>query len=405
MSRKKQRGISIQAVTIMALLALMAFLMARIFLPYGSVLLWSAVLYLMLRPLYNKVLARLNREKRFFKLKNQLLAGCFSIGTVVIVAVIFAFLIVNLAGQIISFVNEIIPFVNSHLDFFKDSDLGRNISALVFEWSAGTIDLGGINFKSQIVSLLRQYSDRILIVSRGIVSNLASFIVSLCFMCFALFFFYMDGSYLAGLVINAIPISKRHSRALIKKFRDVLGNLVQGLFLVALYQAVAAFIIFSCFRVTGALLFAILVFFCSFIPMFGCAIVWLPLGFMIAATRGILPALIFVVLCAVLISFMDNFLRPFLLKDRIKIHPLLIFFSMLGGINFFGVNGLILGPMTVILFFTIVDMVTGNSGGGAQAKSEASETAPGEPSGEINADDVAANLDKGEKDENGNAKG
>ena len=364
---------------------------------------WSAVFYLMLRPLYNKILSRLNKEKRFFKLKNRLLAGAFSIGTVVIVAVIFVFLLVNLAGQIISFVNEIIPFINSHLDFFKGNELGRNISDLVYEWSAGTIDLAGIDFKAQIVSLLRQYSDRILLVSRSLVSNIASFLVSLCFMSFSLFFFYMDGSYLVGLVINAIPISRRQSRALIRKFRDVLGNLVQGLFLVALYQAVVAFIIFSCFRITGALLFAILLFFSSFVPMFGCAIVWLPLGIMIAATRGIPLGLIFVILCGVLISFMDNFLRPFLLKDRIKVHPLLIFFSMLGGIKFFGVNGLILGPMTVILFFTIVDMVTGNSGG-RQAKSEASETAPAEPSRAANADTAAANLDKGETNGNGNAK-
>ena len=404
MSRKRQQGVSIHAVSIVALLALMIFLMAEIFLPYGSVLLWSAVLYLMLRPLYNNVLARLDRTKRFFKFKNQLLAGGFSIGTVVIVAVIFVFLIVNLAGQIISFVNEIIPFINSHLDFFKDSEAGQGISDLVFELSAGTIDLAGIDFKAQLISLLRQYSNRILSASRSLVSNMMSFVVSLCFMCFSLFFFYMDGSYLANLLISAIPISKRQSRALIRKFRDVLGNLVQGLFLVALYQALAAFIIFSCFRITGALLFAILLFFCSFVPMFGCAIVWLPLGIMVAATRGILPGFIFVVLCAVLISFMDNFLRPFLLKDRIKIHPLLIFFSMIGGIDFFGINGLILGPMTVILFFTIVDMVTGHTSDGGQAEKENTAPPSHEAAKAINAAPSAANLDKGEGDENGNAK-
>ncbi len=341
----------------------MVFLMAEIFLPYGSVLLWSAVFYLVLRPLYNKILSRFKKNSRFFKLKCQLLAGSFSVGTVVVVAFFFAFLILNLAGQIVSSVNDLIPFVNSNLDFFKDSEAGKNISVLVFEWSAGTIDLSGIDFKAQIVSLLMQYSDNILSASRSLVSNLTSFFVSLCFMCFSLYFFYMDGSYLTSLLINAIPIDRRQTRALMRKFRDVLGNLVQGLFLVALYQATVAFIIFSIFRIGGSLLFAVLVFFCSFIPMFGCAIIWLPLAIMLAVTRGILPAALFIILCAVLISFMDNFLRPFLLKNRIKIHPLLIFFSILGGINFFGINGLILGPITVILFFTIVDMVSENSPG------------------------------------------
>jgi predicted PurR-regulated permease PerM len=63
------------------------------------------------------------------------------------------------------------------------------------------------------------------------------------------------------------------------------------------------------------------------------------------------------ILCAFFISFLDNFLRPFFLKDRIKIHPLLIFFSILGGLQVFGFNGILLGPIVVILFFTIVDIL------------------------------------------------
>ena len=90
---------------------------------------------------------------------------------------------------------------------------------------------------------------------------------------------------------------------------------------------------------------------------------WFPLGVMLIPVRGIFPALLFMAACAVFISFLDNFIRPLLLKDRIKIHPLLIFFSILGGVKFFGLNGIILGPMTVILFFTIVDMVTADSPG------------------------------------------
>ena len=163
-----------------------------------------------------------------------------------------------------------------------------------------------------------------------------------------------------------------------KKFRDVLGNLVQGFFLVALYQSISAFVIFSIFHINGSLLFAVMVFFCSFIPMFGCAIVWFPLGLMLFPTKGAVIAIVFMILCAVFVSFLDNFIRPFLLKERIKIHPLLIFFSILGGIKFFGFNGVILGPMTVILFFTVVDMVTSESQEGSAGDKESSgETGQG----------------------------
>lgn len=355
--------IPIQAVSIVALLALMIFLMGEIFLPYASVLLWSAVFYILLRPLYKKILLRMNPKKKLYSLQRRLLAGVFSLGTVVVVFFLFSFLVVNLAGQITVFVNELISFMNSNLEFFNESETGRKISDTVKNLSMGVLDLSAMDIKAQIVSLLRQYSDTILGLSRSLASNIGRFILSLCFMCFSLYFFYVDGSYLVNLLISAVPIDKRQTRLLMKKFRDVLGNLVQGLFLVAFYQAMAAFLIFSLFRITGSLLFAVLVFFCSFIPMFGCAIVWFPLGVMLIPVRGIFPALLFMAACAVFISFLDNFIRPLLLKDRIKIHPLLIFFSILGGVKFFGLNGIILGPMTVILFFTIVDMVTADSPG------------------------------------------
>ena len=56
-------------------------------------------------------------------------------------------------------------------------------------------------------------------------------------------------------------------------------------------------------------------------------------------------------------SFLDNFLRPLFLRDRINVHPLVIFFAILGGLQVFGMNGLILGPLVVILFFTVLDLL------------------------------------------------
>ena len=104
------------------------------------------------------------------------------------------------------------------------------------------------------------------------------------------------------------------------------------------------------------MLLAILTFFTTFLPLVGCALVWFPIGISMCFTHSLLKGLLFLIIAGSTISFMDNFLRPFFLKDRIKIHPLLIFFSMLGGVKMFALNGIILGPMIVILFFTILDM-------------------------------------------------
>ena len=111
------------------------------------------------------------------------------------------------------------------------------------------------------------------------------------------------------------------------------------------------------FGVKGALLFSVILMFASFIPLFGAAIVWVPVGVFLCATTSVVKGVLFLIICGVCVSMLDNFLRPLFLKDRIKVHPLIIFFAILGGLNVFGMNGLVLGPMIVILFFTVLDML------------------------------------------------
>jgi len=67
-------------------------------------------------------------------------------------------------------------------------------------------------------------------------------------------------------------------------------------------------------------------------------------------------AVILLVFCGVIISNLDNFLKPFLIGGKTKIHNLLIFFSVLGGIVKFGVLGIFLGPLILALFLSIIDI-------------------------------------------------
>jgi predicted PurR-regulated permease PerM len=352
MMQRKQ----IQSLSLIALLALMIILMGRIFLPYTSVLLWSAVAYILISPLYMKIVRRMDRTKRFFEIKRHFLAGLFAVLTVLVMAGIFFFIGFQVIGQGRVFIEEAKSFIEANPHFFSNTDAGTTIAAVVRKVSLGTVDISTIDLKAEVLSFLSSYSTNIVSITKSIAKNVGGFIISLAFICFALYFFFVDATYLANLFINAIPIDQRSTKRLLVKFRDVTKNLFMGFFLVAFYQAIAAFIIFTIFHVRGSLLFSVLILFCSFVPMVGCALVWLPLGITVIISKGLVTGIVFLVLCAIFISFLDNFLRPFFLKDRIKIHPLLIFFSILGGLQVFGFNGILLGPLVIILFFTIVDI-------------------------------------------------
>jgi predicted PurR-regulated permease PerM len=346
----------IQSISFIALFAVMLILMGRLFMPFASILLWSSVFYILVSPLYSGIIRRMNPGKKLYDIKRHFLAGFFSLGTVLIVTGIFVFIGFQLIGQGKIFLDRMRFFVEINPHFFSNTPAGTTITAMVLKISLGTINLSTLNMKAEILSFLSSYSATISILTRSLLKNIGSLLVSLAFIIFVLYFFFVDGSYLAHVFVKAIPIDQKNTKKLLLKFREVTTNLTMGLFLVAFYQAVVAFIIFSIFHIHGALLFSVLLLFSSFIPIVGCALIWLPLGLSVLALQGVVSGITFLALCALFISFLDNFLRPFFLKDRIKIHPLLIFFSILGGIAAFGLNGILLGPIIVILFFTIVDI-------------------------------------------------
>ena len=90
--------------------------------------------------------------------------------------------------------------------------------------------------------------------------------------------------------------------------------------------------------------------------MFGGAIVWLPIGASIILSGEPVRGVLFLIISGVFISLLDNVFRPLFLQDRIQLHPLIIFFAIMGGVSAYGFNGIILGPIAVILFLTVLDL-------------------------------------------------
>ncbi|WP_255945197.1 AI-2E family transporter [Brucepastera parasyntrophica] len=247
MPQRKQ----IQTISLIGLLAIMLILMGMIFLPYADVLLWAAVCYILIDPLYSRILKKMNPKKRFYEAKRHLLAGTFAVLTVLLLIGIFFFIGFKLIGQIRVFIDQVKQFILENPHFFQDEDLGVNIAEKARELSLGAIDLSSFDLKAEALSFLNSYAEKIMSTAGNLIKNISGFVVSLVFVCFSLYFFYVDGKALARIFINAIPIDKNDTQRLLSKFRDVTKNLFRGFFLVAFYQGVAALIIYSLFRVQG----------------------------------------------------------------------------------------------------------------------------------------------------------
>jgi predicted PurR-regulated permease PerM len=97
-------------------------------------------------------------------------------------------------------------------------------------------------------------------------------------------------------------------------------------------------------------------FFLSMIPMAGAFLVWVPAAIYLALTGAFLKAGLLVIWGVVVIGSIDNFLSPRLVGQRARLHELLIFFAVLGGLEVFGVLGLVLGPVVVAITLALIEM-------------------------------------------------
>ena len=114
-----QKSLKFQTVSFFIILAITVVLVARVFLPYASVLLWSAILYIMFGPLYHKLLKKLNSESRWFRMQQRIIAASFSVGIIILVAGVLFFFAIKLIGQGQMFVKKMMNFFVTHPQLFR----------------------------------------------------------------------------------------------------------------------------------------------------------------------------------------------------------------------------------------------------------------------------------------------
>jgi len=336
------------------LLIVLFVFVCRLFAPFFTVFLWSILLFIIVDPFYKKITIKVSRKTKKGRFLRTFIAGIFAIFSILLILAPLSLVLSQIYAQAVEVYKNTKGFFTHNKAELEE--IYQSVSDFLSRHSDGQIVLSPETIHQSISGFIEEGFKKVFSLSGAIIRDIGVIITGFALMVFCLFFFYLDAPYLADFVKNLIPIKSEYIKTLIEKFKETTRGLVLGYLTVALFQSVIAFLIFSLFSVPGALIFACLTFICVFIPMLGGALVWLPLGISIITKDGILRGILFLALCAVGISFIDNFLRPYFLQNRLKLHPLLIFFAIMGGLLLFGFNGLILGPLTIVLFVTVIEM-------------------------------------------------
>ena len=180
--------------------------------------------------------------------------------------------------------------------------------------------------------------------------NTFDFVVGVGIMLYLLFFLLRDGKALVERIKQAIPLRADQKTALFGRFADVVRATVKGSILVAIVQGALGGLAFWFLGIHAALLWAVLMAFLSLLPAIGAGLVWGPVAIYLLATGSVWQGVSLIVYGVLVIGLVDNLLRPFLIGKDTKLPDYVVLISTLGGIQVFGPNGFVIGPLIAAMF-------------------------------------------------------
>ena len=214
------------------------------------------------------------------------------------------------------------------------------------------------SIKQQLTDLLQNTASTIYEIATDVGAAIANFAFMFFVFIFLYFYFLRDGKLLAKKAKQLLPFDKKQNTKLLKQFKSISKTVFIANISVALLSGIIAFIGFTIFKLQGALIWALLAAILSLIPSIGTLIVYIIAIAIVAFLSGWQFALGLLAYFLILeVGIKENYIKPKLLDDRFPVHPILVFFALVGGVHVFGSMGIIYGPVIVVIFVTILEFI------------------------------------------------
>ncbi|MBI2618134.1 AI-2E family transporter [Candidatus Kaiserbacteria bacterium] len=193
------------------------------------------------------------------------------------------------------------------------------------------------------------------VAEQAIVFGQATFgvLISFFLMLYVLFFLLRDGRGIEEKVLRVLPLGHEREKILFRNFVLVTRSIFKGTLVIALVQGAIGGILFYIAGIESALLWAVVMALLSVIPAVGPGIVWLPAGIVLLISGAYVQAAVVLLGGAIIISLIDNILRPILIRRDIHMPDMIVLVSTLGGLALFGITGFIIGPVIAGFFFSM----------------------------------------------------
>jgi predicted PurR-regulated permease PerM len=328
-------------------LALVAALVFKIIEPFLAPIAWALFIGFLLQPQQEKLAKFLRGRASVSAFILTILVLILFLGPLTALAVAFARQAADLASRLQGWVGAEQGASLSQIDRIPGV-------APVLAWLDQNLEISASHVQAWLVeggrSLFQQLASYGGVAFMGAVGTVLSFTV----MLFLLFFIIRDGRPIARLGAALVPLPPERREDLAERLSSVTRAVVRGTVVTAIVQGTLCGIAFAVVGLPAPVVFGVVAAVLSVVPFGGTALVWVPAVITLMVQGHYTQAGILIAF-GVVISSVDNFLKPLLISGRTVLPTLAVFIGVLGGLAAFGMIGLFLGPVVIALVLALIE--------------------------------------------------
>ncbi|MEW5249165.1 AI-2E family transporter [Microbulbifer sp. 2201CG32-9] len=307
--------------------------------PFFTPIFWACAIAVIFFPAHRRLLTRMPNWPNLTALLTLLMCMILVVIPVLLVAT--------------SFVDEAVNFIqrvqSGEIDLSKPVEQVRS----AFPGIGALFDRFGMDldqFKQRLLGGLVGAGSFVAKNALALGQNTANFFLMLGLMLYLTFFLLRDGERLVDLLIRALPLGDEREYLLLAKFAEVTRATIKGNLVVAITQGTLGGLIFWALGLPAPLLWGVIMTLLSLLPAIGAALIWFPAAVYLYAVGEIVKASVLMLFGMLVISLVDNLLRPILVGRDTKLPDYIVLFSTIGGLLMFGISGFAIGPLLAALF-------------------------------------------------------
>jgi predicted PurR-regulated permease PerM len=312
--------------------------------PYIGAIFWSIVLAIVLAPLHRRIL-RIARGRKGWAGLATLLSVVLVVG--VPLALLFAALLRQARGLYAD-------IAAGRIDF---GAYAQRIGEALPQWLRELLERSGLG---DLASIREKLSASALEASRFMATHLLSigvnvfaFALAFALMLYLLYVLLSVGEAVSSRIERLSPLPPAETRSLTLTFTTVVRATVKGGLVMAATQGVLGGFMLGFLGIQAPLFWGVVFGVLSMIPAVGAGLLWGPIALYFLVTGAIWKGVVLIVFGVVVLTAVDNILRPLLVGRDTHLPGYLVLMTTLGGIASFGVNGVIMGPMLAAMFVAV----------------------------------------------------